>query len=109
VLVESTTVDRVWEELGQPKVCCIKVDVEGGELGVLRGAAGCLARERPPVVLEWNATNLAPYGCEPEALLQFAFTHGLDVLSCSQGNVITSRALLRLAMRTCENFLLLPR
>jgi len=109
VTVESTTIDRVWEGFGRPKVSCIKIDVEGGELGVLRGAEKCLASERAPILLEWNATNLVPYGCDPDALLQYALGHGLDLLSCTRFHAVTSKALLRLEMQSCENFLLLPR
>jgi len=76
---------------------------------VLRGAELCLASERASVLLEWNPVNLAAYQCEPESLLAFARDHDFDVLSCSHFTVVTSASMLRLAMETCENFLLLPR
>ncbi|MGH7968662.1 MAG: FkbM family methyltransferase [Limisphaerales bacterium] len=107
--VSSTTVDQVWGEHGRPRISCMKIDVEGGELGVLRGAERCLEAESPSVLLEWNATNLAAYHCDPEALLAFARAHDQDLVSCVHFTVISSGSMLRLAMRTCENFLLLPR
>jgi hypothetical protein len=48
----ATTVDRLWDELGRPRVDAMKVDVEGGEPAVLVGANEMLARCRPLLVVE---------------------------------------------------------
>jgi FkbM family methyltransferase len=48
----ATTVDRLWDELGRPRVDAMKVDVEGGEPAVLAGANELLARCRPLLVVE---------------------------------------------------------
>lgn len=47
-----TTLDRVWSDLGKPRVSLVKVDVEGYEHHVIRGATGLLAQEHPVLVLE---------------------------------------------------------
>lgn len=52
VRVEVDTVDRIVAELGLARVDFIKLDVEGMELAVLRGARECLARHRPTLVFE---------------------------------------------------------
>jgi FkbM family methyltransferase len=52
----STTVDALMEELHLPRVDLIKLDVDGHELPVLRGATAALTRHHPTVVLE-----LCPY------------------------------------------------
>jgi FkbM family methyltransferase len=109
VTVQSTTIDRVWVEQRTPEVSCLKIDVEGAELSVLNGAKNCIASQRPSIILEWNAENLAAYDCAPEALLHFAREMDLDVVAITPFSVIESDAMLRLAMKTCENFLLLPR
>jgi FkbM family methyltransferase len=72
VEVELTTIDAEWKRLGLPRVSAIKIDVEGAELDVLKGASECLKKEKPPILLEWNAKNLAAYKCPPETLLTFA-------------------------------------
>ena len=53
----------------------IKVDVEGAELSVLRGARETLARHRPVVLAELSRPLLAAQGATPEAV--FAFFDGL--------------------------------
>ncbi len=51
------TLDDAWAELGFPPVSFIKLDVDGNEPAVLRGASRLLAELRPTILLE-----LAPYG-----------------------------------------------
>ena len=46
----------------------IKIDVEGGELGVLRGARETIRRHRPVVVFEHGPGASEHYGTAPEAL-----------------------------------------
>jgi FkbM family methyltransferase len=41
--VDMTTLDAIWIELGRPIVSVVKIDVEGSEATVLRGAAQLLA------------------------------------------------------------------
>jgi FkbM family methyltransferase len=50
--VEATTVDAEWRAAGSPEVSVVKVDVEGGEPPVLRGASELLAAQRPALLLE---------------------------------------------------------
>jgi len=72
VQVEVTSLDEEWRSLGHPPVSMIKIDVEGGELDVLRGARECLSHERPFVLLEWCYLNLAAYDLSSDALFPFA-------------------------------------
>jgi FkbM family methyltransferase len=46
----------------------IKIDVEGAELGVFRGAARTLARCRPAIVFECTTSGLAQYGVQPSSV-----------------------------------------
>jgi FkbM family methyltransferase len=57
----ATTLDRVVREIGLEKIDFIKIDVDGHELPVLRGAARSIDRFRPIILLE-----LSPYVHEEE-------------------------------------------
>jgi len=53
------------------RVDFIKIDVEGAELDVLKGATGTLARWRPPVLFESTATCLKNFGRTPADMAAF--------------------------------------
>jgi FkbM family methyltransferase len=108
VEVELTTVDTEWKRLGSPHVSAIKIDVEGAELDVLKGARECLKAERPPVLLEWNAENLAAYQCPPGSLLEFAREIGWQVFAMPGLTRVQCLSELALHMIRTESFLLAP-
>ena len=62
VSVPVVTVDEAVDTLGLDHVDFIKIDVEGGELGVLQGAVNTLQRDRPLLVFEMNVFCLWRYG-----------------------------------------------
>ena len=106
--VPVTMIDTEWAALGQPVVSVIKIDVEGAELAALRGAVACIAAHQPSILLEWNAQNLAAFGCAPEELLTFAREGGYAIFSLPDMVPVDSATLLRLKMLATENFLLAP-
>ncbi len=55
--VTQTTIDNLTHEFGPPTL--IKIDVEGLELEVLRGAAATLREHRPTLVVEAHYSGLA--------------------------------------------------
>jgi FkbM family methyltransferase len=55
--VEATTIDDEWRAAGSPEVSVLKVDVEGGEPPVLRGATELLAAQKPALLLEAGTTE----------------------------------------------------
>jgi FkbM family methyltransferase len=61
--VEVTTLDRLLEESDLPPVSVIKIDVEGMEPAVLRGATGVLQRDHPDLMFECSegAWRIAGY------------------------------------------------
>ena len=106
--VELTSVDETWRGLGSPRVSHIKIDVEGAELDVLRGARECLRAEHPAVLLEWNAQNLAAYACPPESLLDFTREIDFQLLAVPSLVDVRTAQQLALHMAFTENFLLCP-
>ncbi len=50
--VPGRSLNKIWRELGSPEVSVAKIDVEGAELDVLRGATEILATCRPALLIE---------------------------------------------------------
>ncbi len=108
VEVEMTTLDEVWIGAGKPRVSLIKIDVEGAESEVLRGAAELLRVERPFVLLEWNRQNLAAYGRPSDFILKFASEADYEVMAVPGLNKVENTNQLKVHMVFTENFLLSP-
>lgn len=106
IIVTMTTIDAEWESFGKPAVSVIKIDVEGAELLALRGGRGCIATERPFILVEWNTDNLRAYNCAPEELLGFAKNIGYRVFGIPSFIPVTDKVELRTQMLRTENFLL---
>ena len=62
ITVRTERLDDVFEG----RLDVVKIDVEGAEVLVLRGAAETLRRERPIVVLEHSANGAAAYDTTPD-------------------------------------------
>jgi FkbM family methyltransferase len=70
VRVRSVTIDDVLRERGQPKVSLMKIDVQGAEERVLRGAMRTLRELRPPVFMEVDEAALRAMGSSAESVLE---------------------------------------
>jgi FkbM family methyltransferase len=51
IMLAQRSLDALVADLNVADIDVVKIDVEGAELGVLRGARGILASERPPVIV----------------------------------------------------------
>jgi FkbM family methyltransferase len=81
--VRGLTLDAALAELGVQRVDFIKLDVDGFECHVLRGAARTLARFRPPILMELAPHILHEQGESLEALLGILHGHGYGLTSLS--------------------------
>jgi FkbM family methyltransferase len=52
IVVQGKTLDELWQSRGEPDVSFVKVDTEGGELSVLRGASKLLSTGAPVILVE---------------------------------------------------------
>jgi FkbM family methyltransferase len=73
-------VRRLDELVAFADVDAIKIDVEGAELGVFRGAAGLLQKCRPTVMFESGPQGDDGLGYTKEALYEFLVANGYSVL-----------------------------
>ncbi len=69
--VSLTTVDKIVEESGIQRADIIKIDAEGAELSVLRGASNTLTRDKPLILFELVEAALVKQGVSREDLLGF--------------------------------------
>lgn len=74
-----TTIDAV-RSSADGKLALLKIDVEGMENEVLRGAARTLCRERPVVLLELHCDYLAHRGVRPWKVLSELVDHGYSLM-----------------------------
>jgi FkbM family methyltransferase len=74
--VEVTTLDAFCEKERLTKVDLIKVDVEGSEVALLRGAEETIRRFRPILMIEVNPATLQRFGYASRDLIQAIGQHG---------------------------------
>lgn len=70
---QVTSLDLLVEKLGVKKVDLIKLDVDGFELKVLRGATQVLSRIKPKIILEVTPYTLEEQNDSLEALIEFLY------------------------------------
>lgn len=76
--VRGRPIDAVVRELNLSRVDAIKVDVEGAEVSVLRGAIGTLKRFHPKLVVEVSAPQLATFNTTPADLFSLIESAGYN-------------------------------
>lgn len=88
IVVETQRLDDVLPDDYVPAF--VKIDVEGAELEVLRGAADTLARHRPVIAFEHGLGSADYYGTGPEDVFALLVDHvGLRVLDMDGGGPYT--------------------
>jgi len=91
--VTLTTLDELVPAEDRPRLSLVKIDVEGAELRLLRGAAEVLASAKPDIVIEVEPEHLRRQGAsveEVKSLLQDAGYHAYSV-SWDAGTVLVLR------------------
>jgi FkbM family methyltransferase len=78
IRVRATTIDMIMVENCWPLVSLIKIDVQGSEVRVLRGAAETLSRFRPALYVELDESNLRDAGTSSKELLDELSKRGYE-------------------------------
>jgi len=73
--VRIDTLDAWWKRSGRPVIHAAKIDTEGSELLVLRGAEEILRSSRPMLLLEISRANLMSYEFSAHDLLAWLQAH----------------------------------
>jgi FkbM family methyltransferase len=77
---KAVTLDDLVASLNLPRVDLVKIDVDGGELEVLAGAGGVIARDSPTVVFEACPYLLAERGRTLDELLAYFLSRDYELL-----------------------------
>jgi FkbM family methyltransferase len=77
ITVERERLDKVL--LPERRIDFMKLDVEGGELAVLRGAAEMLERDRPLLLFECTQSGLSGFGFTSAQIFEFLTQHSYSV------------------------------
>lgn len=85
LVVMVSTLDMVVEEAGLGRVDFIKIDVEGYEPAVLRGADRTIRRFRPVLMIEIEDRHLSKYGADSSAVLRLMKEHGYTMSTLCDG------------------------
>jgi FkbM family methyltransferase len=87
----ARTIDGILAELGGPSIQLVKIDVDGFESEVLRGAT-TLLRDRPIFVMELSPYVLVERGSSLEELLSFFIPNGYHFYHERTGRQLPSEA-----------------
>ncbi|MFI1992083.1 FkbM family methyltransferase [Actinoplanes sp. NPDC020271] len=104
VVVEVTTVDELVAQARLHRLDFVKIDVEGGELHVLHGAAETVDKFRPVMFIEIEERHTARYAYSPENVVEWLTARGYVMYTWERG--------WRTAGRVCahtNNYLFRPR
>jgi FkbM family methyltransferase len=88
ISVRLTTLDALVERHGLSRVDFLKIDVEGAEEAVLRGATAILAAEASPMLLiEIGGPQAALHGSSPERIKATLATYGYETYRLHGGRL----------------------
>ena len=85
----AVPVGRLDDQIFEHPVHYVKIDIEGGEIGVLRGGRDFLARHRPLLSVEYGRPSYSAYGHTADTLYEEASALGYAVCDLF-GNVFGS-------------------
>lgn len=113
VEVTLTTLDEFVAEQGIERVDAIKLDVEGAELRVIRGADNTLRRDKPILMVEIQEATLKPAGTTPQELFNTIVNYGYDAFVIRHGKAVPVNGLVKPWRYSpgirCDNYLFLPK
>jgi FkbM family methyltransferase len=78
IQVETKRLDEVLANR-KHKIDLIKIDVEGGEFGVLKGAGALLSQDLPAIIFEFGKGASEFYGTKPSVLFDFFMTYRYEI------------------------------
>jgi FkbM family methyltransferase len=85
VLVEVNTLDGLCCRAGVNRLDFVKIDVEGGELHVLRGGQHVIETYRPAMLIEIEERHTARYDYTPDDIVEWLIARGYEMCVWRRG------------------------
>jgi FkbM family methyltransferase len=104
----SVRLSRLDDEIGELAPALVKIDVEGAELPVLRGARGVMERHRPVVIFEHQLASASLYGVLPTDVVTYFDALDYRLFTLTGQGPLSADQFLALMPRTV-NWLAVPR
>jgi FkbM family methyltransferase len=92
-----------------PRVDYIKIDIEGGEIGCLKGAKKLLASRRPILSVEYGAPSYSQYGHTRASLFEWASANDYVMADLFGNRILTLDEWDRLCDTVYWDFFMFPR
>lgn len=84
IRVETRRLDSILAAADCQRLDLVKIDVEGHEWPVLRGAEASISRFRPHIVFEYDANYVSRGGADPAAFAGFFRRHGYRLFAVTR-------------------------
>jgi len=79
VMIDAVTLDEFVEDNRLHDISWIKIDVQGSEMAVLRGASETLRRHRPRILFEYDPENAKNMNWDWSDIVKFMDDHGYAI------------------------------
>jgi hypothetical protein len=108
IIVPVQTIDNWWKITGKPHVNFVKIDTEGAELWILKGATEFLSVCKPTFFfLVINPLNLHVYPYGAKDILIWPYEHNYDVGTIDDIQITLNN--LKQLLKTNESFVAQPK
>jgi len=87
IQVEVETLDHYYDEFNKNGISYIKLDAEGAEVSILKGASECLKQYRPIVSVEYGSPSYSAYGLTADSLYNFTLEYNYYIADLC-GNIV---------------------
>jgi len=108
ISVETITLDQYVAERGIGQVDVMKLDVEGGELEVLRGAAKMFEKFRPALICEVLDETTKVWGYQAREIISYLSATGYQWFECAADGTLIPHEI-REAYPIVKNFVAVPK
>lgn len=88
IRIDLKSMDEFAKEKNLEKISIVKIDVEGYELNVLKGAVNCLRKYRPTLYIEIDESHLKRQNHTPQDIFNFLQDHGY-MIHDTDGNPVS--------------------